>query len=70
MKKLTFALSAATALAAATIGLAAPAVAAPSAVGPARDTVGSVAANHSIHPVDACTVHVLYQGSVVDVQWC
>jgi len=70
MKKLTFALSAATALAAATIGLAAPAVAATSAVGPAQDTVSSVAANYSIHPADACSVHVLYQGSVVDVQWC
>jgi len=68
MKKLTFALSAATALAGATIGLAAPALAAPSA-GPALDTVSSVAANHSSYPLD-CSVHVLYQGSVVDVQWC
>jgi hypothetical protein len=69
MKKLTFALSAATALAAATIGLAAPALAAPSAAGPALDTVSSVGANHSSYPLD-CSVHVLYQGSVVDVQWC
>ena len=50
MKKLTFALSAGTALAAATIGLAAPATAAP-------------------FPAD-CSVHVVYQGSPVDVQWC
>jgi hypothetical protein len=70
MRKLTFAAGAATALAAATIGLAAPAAAVPSAVGPAQQSVGSGAANHSIHPVDACTVHVLYQGSIVDVQWC
>jgi hypothetical protein len=69
MKKLTFALSAATALAGATIGLAAPALAAPSAAGSALDTVSSVAANHSSYPLD-CSVHVLYQGSVVDVQWC
>jgi hypothetical protein len=68
MKKFTLAASAATALAAATIGLAAPAVAMPS-VGPAHDTVSSVGANHSSYPLD-CGVHVLYQGSVVDVQWC
>jgi hypothetical protein len=55
MKKFTFALSAATALAAVTVGLAAPAVAAP--------------ANHSSYPLD-CSVHVVYQGSPVDVQWC
>jgi hypothetical protein len=55
MKKLTFALSAATALAAATIGLAAPAEAAPLVGGPV--------------PLD-CSVHVWYQGSDVDVNWC
>jgi hypothetical protein len=69
MKKLTFALSAATALAAASVGLAAPALAVPSAVDPAQGTVSSVAANQSSYPLD-CGVHVLYQGSVVDVQWC
>lgn len=52
MKKLTFPLSAATALAAAIIGLAAPASAAPTPF-----------------PAD-CSVHVIYQGSPVDVQWC
>jgi len=52
MKKLTFALSAATALAAATIGLAAPASAATTPF-----------------PTD-CSVHVIYQGSPVDVNWC
>jgi hypothetical protein len=50
MKKLTFALSAATALAAATIGLAAPATAAPFA--------------------SDCSVHTVWQGNPVDVQWC
>jgi hypothetical protein len=70
MKKLTFALSAATALAAATIELAAPAVAVPSYVGPAQDSVNSVVPNRPIYPVDACTVHVFYQGTWVDVQWC
>jgi hypothetical protein len=50
MKKLTFALSAATALAAATIGLAAPATAAPFATD--------------------CSVHTVWQGNPVDVQWC
>jgi hypothetical protein len=51
MKKLTFALSVATAFAAAAIGLAAPTTAAP-------------------FPADPCTVHVLYQGNIADVQWC
>jgi hypothetical protein len=53
MKKLTFAMSAASVLAAATIGLAAPATAAPSAP----------------FPTD-CSVHVIYQGNPVDVNWC
>ena len=52
MKKLTLALSAATTLAAATIGLAAPASAVPTPF-----------------PTD-CSVHVIYQGNPVDVQWC
>ena len=52
MKKFTFALSAATALAAATIGLAAPASAAPAPF-----------------PTD-CSVHVIWQGNPVDVNWC
>jgi hypothetical protein len=55
MKKATLALSAATALAAATIGLAAPAMAQSLPGGPA--------------PLD-CSVHVFYQGSNVDVNWC
>jgi hypothetical protein len=56
MKKSRFVLSAATALVAATVGLAAPAIAAPPNFGPPQD--------------DPCTVHVLYQGSIVDVKWC
>jgi hypothetical protein len=55
MKKLTLTLSAATALAAATIGLAAPASAGPT----------------TFQTDDPCTVHVQnYQGSNVDVKWC
>jgi hypothetical protein len=54
MKKLTLTMSAATALAAATIGLAAPAAASPSVY----------------HQDDPCTVHVNHQGSDVDVKWC
>jgi hypothetical protein len=52
MKKLTFALGAASALAAVTIGLAAPATAAAAPF-----------------PAD-CSVHVIYQGNPVDVNWC
>jgi hypothetical protein len=52
MKKLTFALGAASALAAVTIGLAAPATAA-----------------SAPFPAD-CSVHVIYQGNPVDVNWC
>jgi hypothetical protein len=69
MKKLTFALSAGAALVAATVGLAAPALATPSTVATAQYAASSVAAAHAPFPQD-CGVHVLYQGSVVDVQWC
>ena len=55
MKKVTMALSA-TAMAALTIGLAAPAAA-------------SVGTEHGGYPLD-CSVHVLYQGADVDVNWC
>jgi hypothetical protein len=54
MKKLTFAISAASVLAAATIGLAGPAA----------------AAVPSVPHDDSCSVHVNYQGSDVDVHWC
>jgi hypothetical protein len=57
MKKVTGALAGAAAVAAVTIGLAAPAMAAP------------VGADHGGFPQD-CSVHVLYQGSNVDVNWC
>ncbi len=56
-KKTTMAMSVATALAALGIGLAAPAMAA------------SVVTQHGGAPLD-CSVHVLYQGSDVDVNWC
>ena len=68
MKKVGVALSAATALAAVTIGLAAPAVAAP-ITRPAPVPVASVGANHGGYPLD-CSLHVLYQGADVDVNWC
>ena len=56
MKKLTLALSTAmTGLTALTVAFAAPAMAAPLSSGPL--------------PQD-CSVHVLYQGSDVDVNWC
>jgi predicted S18 family serine protease len=57
IKKSTLAVYSATALAALTIGLAAPAMAAP-----AVTQYGGV-------PQD-CSVHVNYQGSDVDVNWC
>ena len=70
MKKVTLALSpallAATAFAALTIGLAAPALAAPSSVSVPAASVG---AQHGGYPLD-CSVHVLYQGADVDVNWC
>jgi hypothetical protein len=55
MKKSTFPLSAATALAAAVLGMAPSVQAAPSA---------------DIPQQDPCTVHVLHHGSIVDVKWC
>ena len=54
MKKLTLAVSAASVLAAATIGLAGPAA----------------AAVPSPPPDGTCSVHVNYHGSDVDVHWC
>lgn len=68
MKKVTAALTAATALAAAIIGLAAPAAAAPT-TGSLSVPVASVGAEHGGYPLD-CSVHVLYQGANVDVNWC
>jgi invasion protein IalB len=68
MKKVTLALSAASALAAVTIGLAAPAMAAP-ITGASPLPAASVGANHGGFPLD-CSVHVLYQGADVDVNWC
>jgi hypothetical protein len=50
MKKFTFALTTAAAVVAATLGLAAPASAAPLTTG--------------------CSVHVIYHGNPVDVEWC
>jgi hypothetical protein len=70
MKKLALGIATAGTLAAMTIGLASPAMAAPRDVGPSHDAVyvtdGDTAA---YQPVD-CSVHVRYQGSDVDVNWC
>jgi hypothetical protein len=52
MKKLTLRMSAVAALVAATIGFAAPAVAAPG------------------YELADCSVHVVYQGADVGVNWC
>jgi hypothetical protein len=65
-KKTTVAMLAATALAALGVGLAAPAMASPG-LGPVPAT--SVATQHGGAPLD-CSVHVLYQGADVDVNWC
>ncbi|HEX3546515.1 MAG TPA: hypothetical protein VHU62_08055 [Mycobacterium sp.] len=70
MKKLTLGLASVGAFAAITIGLAGPAMATPDYVVPSHDAVYSTqtgAAN--VVPVD-CHVHVNYQGSDVDVNWC
>lgn len=70
MKKFTFATLAATGLAAATIGLAGPAMAAPSGGGSAQDTVNSLQANGyrvilnkvGSAPLDQCTVRSVRPG--------
>ena len=66
MKKLALGLATAGTLAAMTIGLASPAMAAPRDVGQ-YDAV-YVTDGHTA-TVD-CSVHVRYQGSDVDVNWC
>ena len=57
-------------LGALTLGLAGPAIAAPNYVTPRHDAVYSTHSDSAtIRPVD-CSVHVNYQGSDVDVNWC
>jgi hypothetical protein len=70
MKKLALGLATAGTLATMTIGLAGPAMAAPRDVSPGHDAV-YVTDDHTAtyQPVD-CSVHVNYQGSDVDVNWC
>ena len=65
-KKMTVTMLAGTALAALGIGLAAPAMASP---GIGAVPVTSVMTQHGGAPLD-CSVHVLYQGADVDVNWC
>ena len=70
MKKLTLALATAATLAVMTVGVPAPAMAAPHPVGPGHDTVYSTDVHGATYqPVD-CSVHVRYQGADVDVNWC
>ena len=69
MQKLTVALSGATVLAAAVIGLAAPAMAATPA-SPTPHPVTAVGTDQPTYQLVDCSVHVRYQGSDVDVNWC
>jgi hypothetical protein len=70
MKKLTLGLATAGTLAAMTIGLASPAMAASPYGGPSHDAVYVADDNTATYqPVD-CSVHVIYQGNPVDVTWC
>jgi hypothetical protein len=70
MKKLTLGLATAGTLAAMTIGLASPAMAASPYVGPAHDAVYVANDNSATYqPVD-CSVHVNHQGTDVNVNWC
>ena len=69
MKKLALGLATAGTLAAMTIGLASPAMAAPRAVGQYDAVYATDGHTATYQPVD-CSVHVRYQGSDVDVNWC
>ena len=70
MKKLTLGLASAGVFGAITLGLAGPAMATPDYVSPNHDAVYSTHSHSApIRPVD-CSVHVNYQGSNVDVNWC
>ena len=70
MKKFALAMASAGAFGAITLGLAGPAMAPPDYVTPSNDAVDSTHSDSaSIRPVD-CLVHVNYQGSDVDVNWC
>ena len=70
MNKLALGLATAGTLAAMTIGLASPAMAASPYVGPAHDAVYVANDNTATYqPVD-CSVHVNHQGTDVNVNWC
>ena len=70
MKNLTLGLATAGTFAALTIGLAGPAMAASTYVGPGHDAV-YVTDDHTAtyQPVD-CSVHVNHDGTDVSVNWC
>ena len=69
MKKLALGLATAGTLAAMTIGLAGPAMAAPRDVAQYDAVYVTDGHTATYQPVD-CSVHVRYQGSDVDVNWC
>ncbi len=69
MTKLTLGLATAGTLAAMTIGLASPAMAAPRDAGQHDAVYVTDGHTATYQPVD-CSVHVRYQGSDVDVNWC
>jgi hypothetical protein len=81
MKKLTVAISAAAAITAATVGLASPALASPSALGSGPAIVSASAANIATNlstnvptfdpgMLPQCSVHVNNGGTDVNVVWC
>ena len=71
MRKFALGLASVGAFAAITIGLAGPAMASPNYVVPSGDDVYSTHTHPgaTVRPVD-CAVHVNYQGSDVNVNWC
>lgn len=69
MKKLTLGLATAGTLAALTVGLASPALAAPRDVSPHYDAV-YVTDGHTASYQPACSVHVNSGGTDVNVNWC
>jgi hypothetical protein len=71
MRNSVIGLATAGALAALTIGLASPALAATQYVGPTQHAVYSTSDGQAsaFQPVD-CSVHVNHQGTDVNVQWC
>jgi len=70
MKKLTLGLASVGAFAAITLGLASPAFAATGYATPGHDASYSTQTDNTAYQFVDCSVHVNYQGSNVDVNWC